>query len=81
MAMRHNQLSSVMVVRTTGRGSMVLDGSSLAVELVVDDPRRLGLGAVETALDGGADRSGTHLLRSTLRKATEIALREHGGWC
>lgn len=65
--------------RTTGRGSMVLDGSSLAVELVVDDPRRLGLGAVETALDGGADRSGTHLLRSTLRQATKIALREHGG--
>lgn len=79
MTMRHNQLSSVMVVRTTGRGSMVLDGSSLAVEFVVDDPRRLGLGAVETALDGGADRSGTHLLRSTLGKATKIALGEHGG--
>ena len=57
----------------------MLDGSSLAVEFVVDNPRRLGLGAVETALDGGADRSGTHLLRSTLGKATDIALREHGG--
>lgn len=57
----------------------MLDGSSLAVEFVVDDPRRLRFGAVETALDGGADRSGTHLLRSTLGKATDIALREHGG--
>ena len=60
---------------------MVLDGSSLAVEFVVNDPRRLGLGTVETALDGGADRSGTHLLRSTLGQTTKIALREHGGWC
>ena len=68
-----------MVVRTTGRGSMVLDGSSLAVEFVVNDPRRLGLGAVETALGGRADWSGTHLLRSTLRQAAKIALREHGG--
>lgn len=59
----------------------MLDGSSLAVEFVVDDPRRLGLGAVETALDGRADRGGTHLLRSTLRQATKIALREHGGRC
>lgn len=72
-------MSSVRVVRTAGRGSMVLDGSSLAVEFIVDDPGRLGLGAVKTALDGGADRSGTHLLRSTLRQATKIALREHGG--
>jgi hypothetical protein len=79
MAMRHNQLSSVIMVRTTGRGSMVLDSSSLAVEFVVNDPRRLGLGAVETALDGRANRSGTHLLRSTLGQATKIALREHGG--
>lgn len=70
-----------MVVRTTGRGSMVLNGSSLAVEFVVNDPRRLSLGTVETALNGGADWSGTHLLRSTLGQATEIALREHGGWC
>jgi hypothetical protein len=31
---------------------MVLDGSSFAVELVVSDPRRLSLGAVETALNG-----------------------------
>lgn len=60
---------------------MVLDGSSLTVEFVVDDPRRLSLGAVETALDGRADRSGTHLLRSTLGQAAKIALREHGGWC
>ena len=60
---------------------MVLDGSSLAVEFVVDNPRRLGLGAVETALDCRADRSGTHLLRNTLGQTTDTALREHGGWC
>lgn len=59
---------------------MVLNGSSLAVELVVGGPGRLSLGAVGTALNGGADRSGTHLLRRALRKATDDALREHGGW-
>lgn len=55
---------------------MVLDGSTLAVELVVDDPRGLGLGGVEAAL---GDRAG--LLGGTLGKAGDVALGEHGGGC
>lgn len=50
----------------------MLDGGSLAVELVVDSPRRnLGLRAVETALEGRANRSGT------LGEAKGTALRNH----
>lgn len=54
---------------------MVLDGSTLTVELVVDDPRGLGLGGVEASL---GDRAS--LLRGTLGKAGDVALSEHGGW-
>ena len=59
---------------------MVLDGLSLAVECVVGGPRGklLGVGAVGTALDGRADRSGTQLLGSALGKTKGVALREHG---
>lgn len=59
--------------RTAGRGGVVLDGSALTVEIVVDDPRGLSLGAVEATLGGGAS-----LLRGTLREAGDVA-REHGG--
>jgi hypothetical protein len=62
--------------RTAGRGGVVLDGSTLAVELVVDDPRGLGLGGVEAAL---GDRAS--LLRGTLGEAGNVALSEHGGGC
>lgn len=58
---------------------MVLDSSALTVELVVDNPGRIGLSAVGTTLDSRADGCGTHLLRSALRESTENALREHGG--
>lgn len=51
----------------------MLDSSALAVELVVDDPRGLSLGAVEAALGGS-----TSLLRGTLREAGNVA-SEHGG--
>lgn len=61
--------------RTAGGSGVVLDGSTLTVELVVDDPRGLGLGGVETAL---GDRAS--LLRSTLGEAGDVALSEHGGW-
>lgn len=54
---------------------MVLDSSTLTVELVVGDPLRLSLGGVETALSSLADRSRA---RSTLGKAGGVA--EHGGW-
>jgi hypothetical protein len=50
---------------------MVLDSSSLAVELVVDDPGILGLGAVQTALSSRANRSGT------LSETKGTALSEH----
>lgn len=62
--------------RTAGGGGVVLDGSTLTVELVVDDPRGLGLGRVEAAL---GDRAG--LLGGTLGKAGDVALGEHGGGC
>lgn len=58
---------------------MVLDSGPLTVELVVGGPGRSG--AVGAALHSGADRSGTHLLRSALGNTTDKALREHGGWC
>ena len=61
--------------RTAGGRSVVLDGSTLTVERIVDDPRGLGLGGVETALGGRAS-----LLRSTLGEAGDVALSEHGGW-
>ena len=58
---------------------MVLNGLSLAVECVVGGPRgKLGVGAVETALDGGADRSSTQLLGSALGQTKGVTLREHG---
>ena len=53
---------------------MMLHGSPLAVELVVDGPGELRLGAVETALDGR-----TQLLGSALRETEDVSLREHGG--
>lgn len=53
---------------------MVLDSRTLAVELVVSDPRRLGLGAVEAALGSRADRCGT------LAQAGNVA-GEHCGGC
>lgn len=60
---------------TASRGGMVLDSSSLAVELVVDSPRwDLGIGVVEAALKSRASRSGT------LREAKNTALREHCCW-
>lgn len=61
--------------RTAGGGGVVLDGSTLTVELVVDNPRGLGLGRVEAAL---GDRAG--LLGGTLGEAGDVALGEHGGW-
>lgn len=72
----HNFRSAISLtegIRTTGRGGVVLDSSALAVELVVDDPRGLSLGAVEAALGGS-----TSLLRGTLREAGNVA-SEHGG--
>lgn len=60
---------------------MVLDSSALAVELVVDDPRGLGLGGVEAALDGLADRGLASLLRGTLREAGCVAGEHGGGGC
>lgn len=65
--------------RTAGGGGVVLDSRALAVELVVDDPRGLGLGGGEAALDGLADRGLAGLLRGTLREAGNVA-GEHGGW-
>lgn len=66
-------ITAIAGTRTAGRGGVVLDGSTLAVELVVDDPRGLGLGAVEAALGNSAS-----LLRGTLRDAGDVA-REHCG--
>ena len=63
-----------MAIRTTSGSSMVLHGGPLAVELVVDGPGELRLGAVETALDGR-----TQLLGSALRETEDVSLREHGG--
>lgn len=60
--------------RTAGGGGVVLDSSTLTVELVVDDPLGLGLGGVEAALSGLADRSRA---RSTLGQTGGVA--EHGG--
>lgn len=54
----------------------MLDGSTLTVELVVDDPRGLGFGGVEAAL---GDRAS--LLGGTLGEAGNVALSEHGGGC
>ena len=72
-------LTPIGQIRTTGSSSVVLDGLSLAVECVVSGPRgKLGVGAVETALDGGADRSSTQLLGSTLGQTKGVTLREHG---
>lgn len=51
---------------------MVLNGRTLTVELVVDDPGGLGLGAVETALSDRAEG------RSALGQAGNVA-GEHGG--
>lgn len=59
--------------RTAGGGSMVLDSSTLAVELVVNDPRGLSLGAVEAALGSRADRCGT------LAQAGNVAGEHCGG--
>ena len=53
---------------------MMLHGSPLAVELVVDGPGELLLGAVETAPDGR-----TQPLDSALRETEDVSLREHGG--
>lgn len=53
---------------------MVLDSSTLTVELIIDDPLGLRLGAVEAALDGLADRGRA---RSTLGQTGGVA--EHGG--
>lgn len=60
---------------------MVLDSSALAVELVVDDPRGLGFGAVEAALNGRADRGGASLLRGTLGKAGNVTGQHGRRWC
>lgn len=54
---------------------MVLDSSTLTVELVVDDPLGLSLSAVEAALNGLADRSRA---RSTLGQTGGVA--EHVGF-
>ena len=58
--------------RTAGGSRMVLDSSSLAVELVVDCPGGQLVSAVEAALDGRANRSGT------LGEAEDTALGNHG---
>lgn len=58
---------------------MVLDSRSLTVEFVVDHPGKLGVGAVEPALNGRANRSRTLLLRRALSQTKKVALREHGG--
>ena len=63
-------------IRTTGGSGVVLDGSSLAVELVVNHPGKLGVSAVEAALESRADGSAAQLLSS----AEHRALREHGCW-
>lgn len=52
---------------------MVLNSSPLTVELVVDSPGEVALGAVGAALAGG-----TQLLSSALREAEDVALGEHG---
>lgn len=57
---------------------MVLDILTLTVELVVDEPVGLGLGAVETALDDVASRSRTGLLGQAEAEALHVALRKHG---
>lgn len=51
---------------------MVLHSSPLTVELVVDGPGEVALGAVEAAL-----AAGTQLLSSALGEAEDVALREH----
>lgn len=61
-------------IRTAGGSSMVLDSSSLAVERIVNHPRKLVVGAVEAALESSASRSATQLLSG----AEDVALREHG---
>ena len=62
--------------RTTRSSSMMLHGRSLAVELVVGGIGKLGLGAVETARGGLANRGSTQ--RRTLGSAEEGTLRKHG---
>ena len=58
--------------RTASSRGVVLDSSTLTVELIVGNPRGLGLGRVETALGSRADRC------STLGHAGDVA-GEHGG--
>ena len=66
---------------------MVLDILTLTVERVVDNPVRLVLGAVETALDDVAGRSRTSLLGQAEAETLHIALGKHGwenqlgDWC
>lgn len=64
----------------------MFDVLTLTVERVVDNPVRLVLGAVETALDV-ASRRRTGLLGQTEAEALHVALRKHsweyqlGDWC
>lgn len=51
---------------TTSGSSVFLDGCTLTVELIVDHPRKLGLGAVEASLDSIASRRCPQLLSSAL---------------
>lgn len=69
-----DSIDGELAPKVAGGSSMVLDSSSLAVERIVNHPRKLVVGAVEAALESSASRSATQLLSG----AEDVALREHG---
>lgn len=64
---------------TTGASGVLLDSCTLTVERIVDNPRELGLGAVEASLHNIASRRGAQLLRRALGETKDTALRKHCG--
>lgn len=67
------------MIHTACASSMLLDGGSLAVELIVHYPlgQLGGAGAVETAGNCGTNGGGPQRLQSTLGQTGNIALRGH----